>query len=268
MPELELEQIIEVARSAALRAGALIGRTTGEIEVSIKGDGASNLVTQVDLAAQQAVIETIHETFPGHAVLGEEEDQVAAIDAEHLWVIDPLDGTNNFVHGVPQYAVSVAYAERGVVQAGAVLDPNRSELFTAMRGRGASLNGRPIRVGGRSSLDQILVATGFYYERGVLMERTLAAIGRLFRHDIHGIRRFGAAALDLCWVACGRFDAFFEYRLSPWDYAAATLAIEEAGGRCEDRRGTPLRLGADSVVAANHAVFDAFAEVVRCHDEE
>jgi myo-inositol-1(or 4)-monophosphatase len=264
----EIENVEQVACQAARRAGDLILQATGEIGVSAKGEGLSNLVTEVDIEAQRVIIETIRQHFPEHAVLGEEDGQVGAIDAEHLWVIDPLDGTNNFVHGVPQYAVSVAYAERGVVQAGAVLDPNRAELFAAIRGRGATLNGRPIHVSDRPSLGQLMVATGFYYERGVLMQRTLDAIARLFSHDIHGIRRFGAAALDLCWVACGRFDAFFEYHLSPWDYAAATLAIEEAGGRCEDRRGAPLRLGADSVVTANPAVFDAFAAVVRCHDED
>lgn len=263
-----LERVIEVARQAADGAAGVISRATDEIEINAKGDGLNNLVTEVDVEAQRIVIETILESFPDHAVLGEENDQVAAIDAPHLWVVDPLDGTNNFVHGVPQYAVSVAYSESGAVQAGVVLDLNRNERFEAVRGHGATLNGQPIHVSRRPTIDQILVGTGFYYERGVLMERTLEAIGRLFRRDIRGVRRFGAAALDLCWVACGRFDAFFEYHLAPWDYAAATLAIEEAGGRLEDRFGEPLRLGAASVVTANAEVFDSFAEVVRCHDEE
>jgi myo-inositol-1(or 4)-monophosphatase len=260
------ERVLQTAKQAARRAGSIIMEASGDLEVSSKG--VSNLVTATDLEAQRVIIKTILEAFPDHSVLGEEDDQLAAIDADHLWVIDPLDGTNNFVHGVPQYAVSVAYAERGVVRAGVVLDPNRNELFSAAIGQGAALNGRPIRVGQSEAVDQLLVATGFYYERGALMERTLEAIGRLFRSNVHGIRRFGSAALDLCWVACGRFDAFFEYHLSPWDYAAATLMIQEAGGRCEDRFGAPLRLGAESVIAANPAVFDGFAAVVRCDEQE
>jgi myo-inositol-1(or 4)-monophosphatase len=144
-----------------------------------------------------------------------------------------------------------------------VLDPVRDELFTAVRGQGATLDGRAIHVSERTALDTIVVATGFYYDRDVAMERTLGTIRRLFGCGVRGVRRFGAAALDLCWIACGRFDAFFEYRLSVWDFAAAALIIREAGGRTEDRSGRSLDLSSSSVVAANPGLYDAFFEQVR-----
>jgi myo-inositol-1(or 4)-monophosphatase len=256
-----MEHYLTVAIRAARAAGEIIMQSRADIRVEEKE--REGLVTELDLESQAKIIQIIHEVFPDHAILGEEGDNQAAADAPHLWVIDPLDGTNNFVHSIPQYAVSIAYVEAGRILAGVVLDPVRDELFSAVQGQGAFLNGKPIRVSERASLTEVMVATGFYYERDEMMERTLDAIRALFRQQIHGIRRFGSAALDLCWIACGRFDAFFEYRLSPWDFAAGALIVSEAGGRLEDREGRPLDLTSSSMVTANPDLFESFAEVVR-----
>jgi myo-inositol-1(or 4)-monophosphatase len=256
-----MKQTLSVAERAARAAGEIIMQSGDDIRVEEKE--REGLVTELDLESQAKIIQIIHEVFPDHAILGEEGDNQAAVDAPYLWVIDPLDGTNNFVHSIPQYSVSIAYAEAGKLLAGVVLDPLRDELFSAVHGQGAFLNGQPIRVSERANLNEVMVATGFYYERDEMMERTLDAIRALFRRQIHGIRRFGSAALDLCWIACGRFDAFFEYRLSPWDFAAGALIVSEAGGRLEDREGRPLDLTSSSMVTANQHLFDSFAEVVR-----
>jgi myo-inositol-1(or 4)-monophosphatase len=256
-----MKQHLTVAVRAARAAGEIIMQPG--IDIRVEEKEREGLVTELDFASQARIIQIIHQVFPDHAILGEEGDDQAAVDAPHLWVIDPLDGTNNFVHSIPQYSVSIAYAEAGNILAGVVLDPVRDELFSAAQGQGAFLNGKPIRVSERASLTEVMVATGFYYDRDETMERTLDAIRALFRQQIHGIRRFGSAALDLCWIACGRFDAFFEYQLSPWDFAAGALIVREAGGLLEDRKGRPIDLTSSSMVTANPLLFESFAEVVR-----
>jgi len=253
-----LQRHLQTAVTAAGRAAEIIMRPVRHLGVREKPrDG---LVTEIDLQAQETIIGVLHDAFPDHSMLAEESaaSRVTATAAEQLWIIDPLDGTTNFVHGIPHYCVSIAYARQGRIMVGVVLDPLRDELFTAVRGRGAERNGSPITVSQRATLDQLVVATGFYYDRGEMMEQTLETIRELFSRQVHGIRRLGSAALDLSWVACGRFDAFFEYRLSPWDYAAGALLVEEAAGRCEH---PPLQPG--PVLAANRQVFDSFAEVAR-----
>jgi len=256
-----MNDVLEVAIAAARAAGRVALDLASELEVEHKA--GAELVTRADFACQERIARINREEFPYHGFLGEEGGGGAAVSAGHVWIVDPIDGTTNYVHGIPQFAVSIAYAERGETLVGVVLDPVRDELFAAVRGEGATLNGRPIHVAERTSLDTVVVATGFYYDRGEAMERTLSTIRRLFGCGVRGIRRFGAAALDLCWIACGRFDAFFEYRLSVWDFAAAALIIREAGGRTEDRSGRPADLTSSSVVAANPALFDDFADQVR-----
>ena len=224
------------------------------------GENATyNLVTEADLAAEQAVAAVVREAFPDHDLLGEETLQ-GAIDAEHLWVIDPIDGTNNFVHQIPHFAVSVAYYRGGQPQCGVVLNPIRDDCFVAERGGGALHNGRPLRVSSHDRLDQVLVGVGFYYDRGEMMEATLAAVGDLFQQQIHGIRRFGTASLDLCQVAGGQFGAFFEYELSPWDFAAGRLLVEEAGGQVTTCLGEPLGLQRSSVLASQLAAAPSRAQ--------
>jgi myo-inositol-1(or 4)-monophosphatase len=209
-----------------------------------------NPVTEVDRTAERAITGYLRQSYPDHRFLGEENVAGHEIDAEHLWVIDPIDGTANYIHGMPHYGVAVGYAYQGTLLAAACLDPERDELFTAIRGEGARLNGSPIRSRPTAQLSDALVATGFYYDRGEMMERTLNAIRRLFQARIHGIRRTGSSVLDICWTAAGRFDAFFEYQLGPWDYAAASLIAEEAGATISAVDGSPLTLASGNAACA------------------
>ena len=256
---------IRAAREAARRAGKIIMEKLGKTPVSEKAK--NNLATEADLSAQEAIIETIGSYFPEHGIMAEEQDLSEKKDAANLWIIDPLDGTNNFAHNIPHFCVSIAYARYGEVVAGIVFDPVRSEMFSASLGDGACLNGDPIRVSDASSLREAVVATGFYYDRGMIMRKTLGSIEKLFEANVHGIRRFGSAALDLCWVACGRFDAYFEYELSTWDFAAGMLIAGEAGGRCSDRKGDPLDLNSNGIAVSNGKFHREFLAVVSLSGE-
>ena len=209
-----------------------------------------DLVSDADVNAERAIAHVIRRHFPDHQILGEEENS-GSIDAEHLWVVDPLDGTTNFAHGIPHFAVSIAYYRNGEAQTGVVFNPIRNDWYTAIKGTGAQHNDRPMHVNQHQSLTEAIIGTGFYYDRGAIMEATLASIGRLFKQQIHGIRRFGTASLDLAMVASGQFTAFFEYQLSPWDFAAGRLLIEEAGGRITTCSGDALPLRKTSVLASN-----------------
>lgn len=242
-----------VARKAAKRAGAVIKSLMGKVQVAQKGV-SYNLVTEADLAAEKEVIETIRERFPEDAVLCEESAASTSLAAERLWIIDPLDGTTNFAHGIPHFAVSIAFAQKGEVQCGVVYDPMRAELFSARRGVGAWCNGKPITVSMAPDLRRSVICTGFYYERGELMTKTLESVRKLLVEGIQGIRRTGSASLDCCYVACGRFDGFFEYRLSPWDFAAGMLIVMEAGGVCEDSDGEAHGLFSAGIICSNRLI--------------
>jgi len=254
------EKQIQVAQAAAHIAGKIITEQLGCASFSEKDD--HNLVTEADFAAQEAIIKLIQDNFPGHSIIAEEHDISANSDAANLWIIDPLDGTNNYAHSIPHYCISIAFARSGRVVTGVVFDPVRNEMFTASQGEGAFLNGTPISVSGAHSLQEAVVATGFYYDRGEIMIKTLNSIEKLFKANIHGIRRFGSAALDFCWVACGRFDAYFEYKLSTWDYAAGMLILEEAGGRCTNQKGSPLNLNSTGVAVSNGRFHHEFLDIV------
>jgi myo-inositol-1(or 4)-monophosphatase len=223
----------------------------------------NNLVTETDLKCESKIVSMIRNRYPSHAILAEERLDNTDTLSECLWIVDPIDGTNNYAHGIPHFCASIAYAERGKVIAGVVLDPMRNELFTATRGGGAFLNGTRISVSGTPRVSESIVTTGFYYDRGAMMEKTLDTIHSLFAADIRGIRRLGSAALDLCWVACGRFDGYFEYRLSPWDFAAGMLLVREAGGRCSDREGTELSMTSKSVAVSNGRIHNEFVGIVK-----
>lgn len=252
---------LTVAREAARAGGAVVARYFRD-GTAMRTKAVANLVSDADLEAERAVVEVIRSAYPGHEVLAEETIQGDA-SAEHLWVVDPLDGTANFAHKVPQFAVSVAYYHQGVAECGVIFNPVRDDWHVAARGRGAFLNGEPVRVGAESALGEALVGVGFYYDRGAMMEATLATIGDLKRdHQIHGVRRFGAATLDLCMVALGQLGAYFEFELSPWDFAAGRLFVEEAGGRVTTCRGEPLPLAKSSILASNGLLHDAMLAVV------
>lgn len=260
MDSLTLNQYLKTAEKAAHLAGKLILEYRGSAVISEKS--VNNLVTEADYKAQEAIIKTIRESYPDHSIIAEEKDLTAKKDAEHLWIIDPLDGTNNFAHNIPHYCVSIAYASFGQVMAGVVFDPERKEMFTAVQNEGAYLNEKSIRVSKAMSLQEAVIATGFYYDRGSMMRKTLDSIEKLFENNIHGMRRFGSAALDLCWVACGRFDAYFEYNLSVWDFAAGMLLIEEAGGIINDHSGDKISLNSTGIAVSNSRFHDQFLDIV------
>jgi myo-inositol-1(or 4)-monophosphatase len=253
----------DVAEQAA-RAGAEIVSRYFHDGVAIRTKESYNLVTDADLESERAVVDVIRRAFPHHAILGEEL-HAADATAEHLWIVDPLDGTNNFAHAIPHFAVSVAYYRGGEPQCGVVLNPIREDCYTCRRSEGAWHNGRRVRVTPDAQLTQVLIGVGFYYDRGQLMEATLDAIRDLFRTNIHGIRRFGTASLDLCHVGVGMYGAYFEYQLSPWDFAAGRLFVEEAGGRVTTCQGAALPLAKTSVLASNGRLHDAVLEIVARH---
>jgi myo-inositol-1(or 4)-monophosphatase len=259
-----MEEKLKLAESAARQAGAIIITKKGSISFSEKTD--NNLVTESDYAAQEKIIKVISEQHPGHSFIAEENDRLANLSESDLWIIDPLDGTNNYAHHIPHFSISIAYARFGQAKAGVVFDPVRGELFSAAEGMGAYLNGKKISVSGAASLQEAIVATGFYYDRGAMMRKTLSSIEKLFEQNIHGIRRFGSAALDLCWVACGRFDAYFEYKLSVWDFAAGQLIVTEAGGSCSDQKRNPLTLSSPGIVVSNGSFHNDLLDIVSWDD--
>jgi myo-inositol-1(or 4)-monophosphatase len=224
--------------------------------------GAWNPVSDVDREAETTIVEYIGERYPDHSFLGEENIAGQITRADHLWVIDPIDGTSNFLHGMPHFAVSIGYAYRGEIEVAACYDPLRNEMFTARRGAGAFLNGEEISVSSPSSIDSALVCTGFYYDRGAVMERTLEAIRLLFRRGIHGIRRTGSAVLDICWHAAGRYDGYFEFQLNPWDFLPAALIATEAGSTVTTTEGTPLTIAGTSALCTGGSIHDEFLTVL------
>jgi myo-inositol-1(or 4)-monophosphatase len=257
-----MHPILNIAIRAARRAGSIISRASldsGAIQVRSKR--VNDFVTQVDQAAEQAILDVVKKAYPDHGFLAEESGKSGG-DAETVWIIDPLDGTTNFIHGFPQYCVSIGVQHRGALAHAVVFDPNRNELFTASKGGGAFLNDRRIRVSKCLRLNDALVGTGFpFKELGRLTLYT-----RQLRHMMEnaaGVRRAGAAALDLAYVACGRLDAFWELGLSPWDVAAGALLIQEAGGLVGDLKGEQTWLESGDVCAATPKLFPALLQELK-----
>ncbi len=254
---------LNIAVKAARRAGGIIIRATHDIDrikVSAKRD--KDFVTEIDCAAEEAIIRVLRESYPDHAILAEESG--ASGESDYLWIIDPLDGTTNFIHGFPQFCVSIALAVKGVMTHAVVYDPTRNELFTASKGAGAYLNDRRIRVSKRVRLDESLIGTGFPYR---VFEHVDAYLG-MFRDIMQktaGIRRPGAAALDLAYVAAGRLDAFWEIGLSPWDMAAGSLLITEAGGLVGDLSGESDYMQTGNIIGGNPKVFVQLLQLVAPH---
>ncbi len=257
----------DTAQEAARAAGEVIRRFLRPetlFRAKELGGASYNLVSDADLESERTIVEVIRRRFPNDAVLGEESHR-DDVNAQRLWVVDPIDGTTNFAHGIPHFAVSIAFYEAGQPRCGVVYNPVREDWYLAERGRGAFHNGQAVRVTPAERLDQVLIGAGFYYDRGAMMEATLAAIRDLFRQNIHGIRRFGTASLDLAQVGCGLYGAYFEYTLSPWDFAAGALFVDEAGGRVTTARGEPLPLQPTSLLASNGLVHNAVLDVIRGH---
>ncbi|WP_024539573.1 inositol monophosphatase family protein [Comamonas badia] len=226
-----LHPMLNTAIKAARAAGAIINRAALDVEaVRISQKQINDYVTEVDQASEATIIETLLTAYPGHGILAEESGrQHGARDSEHVWIIDPLDGTTNFIHGFPVYCISIALSVRGRIEHGVVYDPTRNDLFTATRGRGAFMNDRRMRVSKRTRLSECLLGTGFPYRPGDDFAGYMQMMAEVMQYT-HGLRRPGAAALDLAYVAAGFTDGFFETGLSIWDVAAGSLLVTEAGG--------------------------------------
>jgi myo-inositol-1(or 4)-monophosphatase len=270
-----MHPMLTVAVRAARRAGRIINRASLDLDqLQVARKQRNDFVTEVDHASEQAIIETLLTAYPDHAILAEESGHNAGKgvakgfhEADHLWVIDPLDGTTNFIHGFPQYAISIALMQRGVVTQAVVYDPNRDELFTASKGSGAFLNDRRIRVSKRTRLDEALVGTGFPYRQLDHIDEYLHMF-KMVTERAAAVRRPGAAALDLAYVACGRYDAFFEFGLAPWDVAAGSLLITEAGGLVGNFAGDSDYIFTEQVVAAAPKVFAAMLNLLNTKSAE
>ncbi|MBH2016398.1 MAG: inositol monophosphatase [Burkholderiales bacterium] len=251
-----LHPMLNIAIKAARAAGAIINRASLDIErLQVTAKSHNDFVTEVDQAAERVIIETILEAYPGHGILAEESGRTqGARHSDYVWIIDPLDGTTNFIHGFPVYAVSIALSYRGQVQQAVVYDPTRNDLFYASKGKGAYLNDRRLRVSKRTRMLEALIGTGFPFRKGDNFQRYLKMFEDVMV-QCAGLRRPGAASLDLCYVAAGYYDGFFETGLSPWDVAAGSLMITEAGGLVGNFTGEPDFLYQREIVAATPRIY-------------
>ncbi|MCE3015449.1 MAG: inositol monophosphatase family protein [Pirellula sp.] len=260
-PKLEHPFLETAINATQLGAQELVSRFGKRVSVETKG--LANFVSEADLAAEKAIIQRIRQDYPSHDFMAEESHQSVITHAEHLWIIDPLDGTSNFLHGIPHFAVSIAYYHHGLPQLGIVANPITGDCYSTVVEQGAWHGTNRQCVCPATAIDQIILSCGFYYDRGRMMRATLDTLGAFFQNNIHGMRRFGAAALDLCNVGCGQYGLFFEYKLHPWDYAAGQLFVTEAGGRVTDCNGHPLSLSASSsICATNGAVHDQALSII------
>ena len=230
----QIEEALTTAESIARAAGELL-RDAYQKPCSVEFKGEVDLVTSADHASERLIVAALRSTFPDHAIIAEEGGSVG-VESEFVWLVDPLDGTTNFAHTFPVFAVSIALRGPDGLLVGVVYDPLRDECFAAAKNRGAALNGLPIHVSPCSTLDQALLATGFPYDRRTAEDNNVRAFG-VFLRRCQGIRRAGAAALDLAYVACGRLDGYWEMRLKPWDVSAGALIVREAGGSVTDYAG-------------------------------
>ncbi|MBM3393501.1 MAG: inositol monophosphatase [Betaproteobacteria bacterium] len=255
--------MVTVAVKAARRAGRVILRGAQNVDaLTIQHKSQNDLVSEIDRAAEQAIIETLHATYPDHAILAEESG--ATGESDYVWIIDPLDGTTNFLHGFEQYAVSIGLAHKGVLTHAVIYDPNRNDLFTASRGRGAYLNDRRLRVAKRDKLIDSLIGTGFPFRMFAHLDAYSAMLKDLMQKTA-GIRRPGAAALDLAYVAAGRLDGFFEIGLAPWDMAAGVLLITESGGIVSDLEGKDGFMKSGRIVAGSPRIHEQLVATLRPH---
>ena len=249
------------ATEIVLRAGEIMLEHVGR-EFRVDKKGTIDLVTEVDIAIERMFRAVVAERFPTHEILAEEFGGRADVPAGPCWVFDPIDGTTNFAHGLPIFCASLALEIDGAAQVGAVYDPNRKELFTAERGRGAALNGKPIRVSAAADLVDALLVTGFPYDVHARVEEVVGLFGK-FIGQARAVRRLGSAAIDLCYVAAGRMDGFWEGDLKAWDISAGALIVAEAGGRVTTLDGQPFASREGNVLASNGLLHDAMLEVIR-----
>jgi myo-inositol-1(or 4)-monophosphatase len=256
-----MQPLLNIGMRAARRAGDLIVRSLSRLDsLKIDTKGRNDFVTDIDRKAEAEIIAMIRRSHPDHAFLAEESGRGGG-DSEFVWIIDPLDGTTNFLHGVPTFAVSIALQHRGRLQQAVVYDPMRQEFFTASRGDGAQLEGKKIRVSSQRTLEGSLIGTGFPYRMEAVHIDDYLAMLKVIMGTAAGVRRPGAAALDLAYVAAGRIDGFWEFGLAPWDTAAGTLLIQEAGGRVGTPAGSEYALG-PNIVAGNPKVYEGLLDAL------
>ena len=258
-----LHPMLNIAVKAARAAGAIINRASLDLDIlKVNTKSPNDFVTEVDQAAEQVIIETLLTAYPGHGILAEESGREhGAKHSDFVWIIDPLDGTTNFIHGFPVYCVSIALAFRGKVEQAVVYDPTRNDLFMASKGRGAFLNDKRLRVSKRNRLADALIGTGFPFRKGDNFQRYLKMFEAVMP-NCAGLRRPGSAALDLCYVAAGSYDGFFETGLNPWDVAAGSLMITEAGGLIGNFTGEADFLYQREVVAGNPKVYGQLVQLL------
>jgi myo-inositol-1(or 4)-monophosphatase len=263
MSNTNLHPMINVAVKAARAAGAIINRAALDVEsVRVSQKQVNDFVTEVDHAAEAIIIENLLTAYPGHGIWAEESGhEHGAKDSEFVWIIDPLDGTTNFIHGLPTYCVSIALAVKGKIEQAVVYDPTRNDLFTATKGRGAYLNNRRIRVAKRTQLKDCLISTGFPYRHDDDLNTYLRLMGEMIQRTA-GLRRPGAAALDLAYVAAGYTDGFFELGLQPWDVAAGSLLITEAGGLVGNFSGESNFLEQRECMTANPRIYGQMVAIL------
>lgn len=263
MSQAALHPMLNIAIKAARAAGAIINRASLDVErLTVSAKSHNDFVTEVDQAAEEVIIDTILAAYPSHGILAEESGQSRGNKtSEFVWIIDPLDGTTNFIHGFPVYAVSIALTWRGQVQQAVVYDPSRNDLFYASRGKGAYMNDRRLRVSKRTRMLDSLIGTGFPFRKGDNFQRYLKMFEEVMV-QCAGVRRPGAAALDLCYVAAGFYDGFFETGLSPWDIAAGSLMITEAGGLVGNFTGEADFLFQREVVAGNPRIYGQLVQTL------
>jgi myo-inositol-1(or 4)-monophosphatase len=255
-----MKDFLSVACEAALKAGGILrANIQGTRKITLKGD--INLVTEMDMRSERAVVETLLASFPGHGIIAEEETRILG-NSGFTWIIDPLDGTTNYAHGYPCFSVSIALEHGNEIVLGVVYDPMRDELFMAQKGKGAFLNGKPIKVSAIDTLIKSLLATGFPYDRKLSEKNNLDHFRELLMAS-QEVRRDGSAALDLCSVAAGRFDGFWELKLKPWDVAAGSLIVLEAGGKVTDFSGAKSGIHDDEILASNGRIHGMMVERLR-----
>jgi myo-inositol-1(or 4)-monophosphatase len=261
-----MHPMLTIAVKAARRAGGIINRAAQNLDLlHVSKKAHSDFVSEVDGAAEEAIIRTLLEAYPGHSILAEESGARGdPAKSEYQWVIDPLDGTTNFLHGFPHYSVSIALMHKNVLAQAVVYDPFANELFTASRGGGAYLNDHRLRVSKRNQLSECLIGTGFPF-REFSHEETYMAMFRDIMPKVAGIRRPGSAALDLAYLAAGRYDGFWEFGLSPWDMAAGCLLITEAGGLLGDMNGNPTHMQSGNLLAGNPKIYEQLLQVFSPH---
>ncbi len=257
-----MEPILNIAVRAARKAGTVIVRSMGRLDsLDVTTKGPNDFVSEVDRQAESEIIKILRRAYPSHGIMAEEGGNVEGHD-DNVWIIDPLDGTTNYLHGFPQYAVSIALKHKNRLECGVIYDPLRQELFTAARGTGAQLNDRRIRVSKSKGLEGALLGTGFPFREMRHLDAYLETFKSLIGQTA-GIRRAGAATLDLAYVACGRLDGFWEFGLKPWDMAAGCLIIKEAGGLASDLSGGHDFLTTGNLIAGNPKMLKALLQVIQ-----